>query len=120
MSTLPVHSSYVAVRRIGKAAVAQILREKISEHEAEIVKNEALAGAAEAGHRLVIDVSEVRLLTSSGIGALIMIDRECRTKGGKMALTGLTDELMGLLKMTKLDRVFIIKKDQAEAVIAVS
>ncbi len=120
VSTPPVRSSYVAARRVGKAAVAQLLREKISEHEAEIIRNEALAAAAESGHRLVIDLSEVRLLTSSGIGALIMIDRECRTKSGKMALTGLTDELLGLLKMTKLDRVFTIKKDQAEAVIAVS
>ncbi len=114
-----LQSSYVAVRPVGKAAVAQVLREKVSEHEAEIVKNEALAAAAGSGHRVVIDLSEVRLLTSAGIGALIMIDRECRTKGGKVAIFGLTDELMGLLKMTKLDRVFAIKKNEAEAVIAV-
>jgi anti-anti-sigma factor len=114
-----LQSSFVAVRPVGRAAVAQVLREKVSEHEAEIVKNEALAAAAGSGHRLVIDLSEVRLLTSAGIGALIMIDRECRTKGGKVAIFGLTDELMGLLKMTKLDRVFAIRKDEAGAVIAV-
>ncbi len=114
-----VQSLFVVVKRIGRAAVAQVLREKVSEHEAEIVKNESLAAAAGSGHRLALDFSEVRLLTSAGIGALINIDRECRAKGGRMALFGLSDELLGLLKMTKLDRVFMIKPDEAAAVAAV-
>lgn len=99
--------------------MVQVLRQKVSEYESEILKNEALAAGADAGHRLVIDLSEVELLTSAGIGALILIDRECRLKGGKMALFGLTDELLGLLRMTKLDRVFAIRPDEAEAVLAV-
>jgi anti-sigma B factor antagonist len=114
-----VQSSFLAVKRVGRATVAQVLREKVSEHEAEIVKNESLAAAFGSGHRLVLDFSEVRLLTSAGIGALINIDRECRAKGGRMALFGLSDELMGLLKMTKLDRVFTIKPDEAGAIAAV-
>lgn len=104
------------MRRVGRAAVAQILREKVSEHESEIVKNEALAAAAGSGYRLVLDLSEVRLLTSAGIGALIMLDRECRTKSGRMALFGLSEELLALIRMTKLDKVFTIRAAEADAV----
>lgn len=117
----PGKAMYVAVRRVGRAVVARVVREKISEHEAEVVRAEALAaaGAPGAGHRLVLDLTEVQMITSAGLGAMIAIERDCKAAGGKVALFGLTDDLLGLFRMTKLDRLFAIKPDEAAAVAAV-
>lgn len=117
----PGHAMYVAVRRVGRAAVARVVREKISEHEADVVKADALAAAAApgAGHRLVLDLSEVQMITSAGLGAMISIERECKAAGGKVVLFGMSDELQALFRMTKLDRLFVVKPDEAAAVAVV-
>lgn len=115
----PGPSMYVSVRRSGSAAVARVVREKISEHEAEVVRAEALAAAADAGHRLVIDLTEVQLITSAGLGALISIDRECKDHGGRVAVFGLSEELLGLFRMTRLERLIAIREDEHAALAAV-
>jgi anti-sigma B factor antagonist len=68
--------------------------------------------------RVAIDMSDVRFLTSAGIGALIHIDRACRAAGGRVVLFGLSDDLVGLLKISRLDKVFAIKSDEAAAIAA--
>lgn len=111
-------SSYLQVRPGPGAAVARILREKVSEYEADIIRNEALAAIDAGSTRLALDLSEVQLLTSAGLGALITLDRECRARKGRLVLFGVSDQLLSLLKVTRLDRVFSIKPDEAAALAA--
>lgn len=114
------NSSYVAVKSVGAATVVRVTREKVSEHEARIIQTEALAAAQAGKWKLVMDMSEVRFLTSAGLGALVTLEKNCRSGGGKMAVFGLAPDILGLLKVTRLDKVFRIMPDQAEAVLAVT
>lgn len=115
---MSVTSTYLHVRPGPGATVARILREKVSEFEADIIRNEALAAIEAGSTRLALDLSEVQLLTSAGLGALITIDRECRARNGRLVLFGVSDQLLGLLRLTRLDRVFAIKPDEAAALSA--
>lgn len=109
-------SSYTAIASPGPPAVARVRREKVSELEAKVIENELLAAAEGASWKMAVDMSEVRFLTSAGIGTLVTLHKSCRAGGGKMAVFGLAPEIVELLRITKLDRVFTIAADRAAAV----
>jgi anti-sigma B factor antagonist len=111
-------SPYLALQARGDGTLVRVLPEKVSEFEADLIRNEAIAAVAAGRTRLAIDLSGVELLTSAGMGALISIDRECRSRGGRTALFGLSDQLLGLLRTTRLDRIFTVQPDEASALAA--
>jgi anti-sigma B factor antagonist len=113
-------STYLSVRRVAGVTIARILREKVGDFESDIIRNEAVAAIVANTPRLAIDLEEVQLLTSAGIGALITIDRECKSKKGKMAVFNVAPELLTILKMTKMDRVFAIHRDEGSAAAAIA
>jgi anti-sigma B factor antagonist len=85
------------------AGVAQIFKSKMSE-------------LVEAGHAdIVIDLSKVTLIDSSGLGVLVSIMKKIGEKG-EIRLCGLRDNIKSLFQLTRLDKVFAIYHSQAEAV----
>ncbi len=63
--------------------------------------------ALQAGHdRLVLDLSHVRYVDSTGLGELIQAQSAVRNRGGVMKLLNLTKGLKDLLVVTKLLTVF--------------
>jgi anti-sigma B factor antagonist len=70
----------------------------------------------EAGHAdIVIDLSKVTLIDSSGLGVLVSIMKKIGEKG-EIRLCGLRDNIKSLFQLTRLDKVFAIYHSQAEAV----
>lgn len=67
---------------------------------------------------VVADMSSIVLLGSSGIGMLVNLKKSCDTNKGKLVVCGLSDELYGLLKISALLKMFVIKKDVPEALAA--
>lgn len=85
------------------AGVAQSFKSKMSE-------------LVEAGHAdIVIDLSKVTLIDSSGLGVLVSIMKKIGEKG-EIRLCGLRDNIKSLFQLTRLDKVFAIYHSQAEAV----
>jgi anti-sigma B factor antagonist len=61
----------------------------------------------EEGHtRLLVDLSAVRFLDSSGLGALVRAMTTSQSEGGQTKLVGAGPQVRKLLEMTKLDSVF--------------
>ncbi len=60
-----------------------------------------LAGA----HRLVVDLSSVRLLSSSAVACFLWAHRTCRARGGAVVLRGANRRTEDLLHRTGLWRV---------------
>lgn len=113
-------SSYITTDTIGAITVARLVREKFTDHEADIIKNEAVAAAESSRWRLALDMTNVTFLTSAGIGTLVVLHKACSSGKGKLAVFGLSPQLLELLKLTKLDKLFLIRPDQASAVVAVA
>jgi anti-sigma B factor antagonist len=65
--------------------------------------------------KLVLNFAAVDFLSSAALGKLITLDRKVKSSSGKMKLCCIRPEIFEVFKITKLDRVFDIKKDEAEA-----
>lgn len=117
---MSVEASFVAVEKVGDAVLARVVCPTVGQREAPIVQEELVAAADAGGGRLVVDLSDVTMLTSVGLGALVTLHNHCRKSKGKLALFGLHETIVDLMKMTRLDKLFPIKKDRESALKAVS
>ncbi len=68
--------------------------------------------------KIVIDLSDVKFINSSGLAMLIGGLNTMRKSGGEMKLARASDKIENLLEMTKLNTVFDIHKTVNEAVAA--
>lgn len=55
---------------------------------------------------LAIDMSEVKFVDSSALGALVSLVKQAQ--GSRLRMLGVTPPVMGLFKLTRMDRVFEI------------
>ena len=109
-------AQYVKFERIGKVMAAEILREKITEHENTPVFNELTSAAETCGHRLAVGLAQVGLLSSAGLGALISLHKQCAGKGGKLVIFGLQQQIFDLMKLTHLHKLLSIADSRDAAV----
>jgi len=71
----------------------------------------------EEGHvNLLVDLSAVGFLDSSGLGALVRALTQSQKEGGQTKLLNAGPQIRKLLQMTKLDSVFEIHDDMEAAV----
>lgn len=64
--------------------------------------------------RLVMDLSGVEFLDSSGLGALVSILKALGTQGA-LAVCGARGSVLSLFKLTRMDKVFPIDADRQAA-----
>lgn len=72
--------------------------------------------ALENGERkLLVDFARTGYIDSSGLGALVSISKKVREQGGELRLSGLNEDLRSLFELTKLDTLFAIADNSAQA-----
>ena len=64
---------------------------------------------------IVLDLSGVTFMDSTGMGQLLKLQKEVRAKGGALALCNPSAPVRGLLHDFNLDRVFLISDDPNDA-----
>lgn len=72
--------------------------------------------AGDRPRRLMIDMSEVPYIDSSGIGTFVEVYRRVAAYKGKMVFFGLNDRVKSVFEITKLDKFFTICDSEAQAV----
>lgn len=65
--------------------------------------------------RVVVDLSELRLIDSSGVGALVSLYKRVRAAGGSVSFIGVTSQPLVIFKLLRLDVVFELDLEQASA-----
>jgi anti-sigma B factor antagonist len=69
------------------------------------------------GHKkILLNLSEVSYIDSSGIGELVSGFTTVTNGGGQLKLVGLSKRIKDLLQITKLYTVFDVYEDEADAV----
>jgi anti-sigma B factor antagonist len=69
---------------------------------------ESLDRLATAGHRtVVVDLSGLRVIDSSGIGSIVSLYKRVRAYGGSVSVRGAKDQPLAILKLLTLDRVLV-------------
>jgi anti-sigma B factor antagonist len=72
------------------------------------LKPQLLAQLREYGPPLVLDLGAVQFIDSTGLGMLVSLLKETRQAGGSIRLINLNREVLRLLQITGLERVFEI------------
>jgi anti-sigma B factor antagonist len=96
-------------------------RGKITIGAGDIALREAVGAALEAGAaNILIDLSAVTTIDSSGIGELVSAYTTVTNRGKKLALLNLPAKVADLLQITQLITVFDIYDDESEAIAALT
>ena len=65
--------------------------------------------------RLVLNLAQVPYMDSSAIAVLVEALQKVRKSGGRVFLTDLQPRVQGLIEIARLGTIFVIAKDEAEA-----
>lgn len=55
---------------------------------------------------IVVDLSSLRLIDSSGVGAIVSLFKRCKAFGGVVRVAGLKNQPLAIFKLLRLDQVF--------------
>ena len=58
---------------------------------------------------VVLDFSKVRFMASMGIGAIIGLHVRVKTRGGRLRLVGLNDDLRAVLELVRVNEILEIE-----------
>ncbi len=101
-------------------AIAIIQLESVTDFDLSALEGDLRTAATAHSWKLAVDMSRVMLLGSAGLGLLLNIRKEATNHKGKFVLFGLSPELMGVMKATKLNTLLTIVKDRKAAIAALT
>lgn len=65
--------------------------------------------------RLVLDLEQVHVVDSSGLGTIVTAFKAARKQGGSLVLLNVHPEIQSIIRLTRLDKVLAICSDENEA-----
>jgi anti-sigma B factor antagonist len=65
--------------------------------------------------KLLLSLCSVDFLSSAALGKLITLDKKTMARGGALKLSNVCPDLSQVFSVTRLDRLFDIEKDEADA-----
>jgi anti-sigma B factor antagonist len=105
------------VSQVGDVTVVRFVDRKILA-EANIQElGQELFQLIEEDHRknLLLNFSSVEFLSSAALGKLITLDKKVKAHKGKLKLSNIRPEIYEVFAITKLNKLFDIKDDEADA-----
>jgi anti-sigma B factor antagonist len=104
----------IAVDKMGDVAIAELPVEELDASNAGELKRD-IAPLLEAHAKLVIDLSRLRFVDSSGLGAFISCLRKLNAKGGDLKLCGMSKQVRAVFELVRMHRIFDIFGTREEA-----
>lgn len=80
------------------------------------LKSEFVTLNAEGVRNIILDLSKIRFSDSSGLSAILVANRLCSGEEGIFVLTGLSEHVTKLIKISQLDTVLTILPTVQEAI----
>jgi anti-sigma B factor antagonist len=74
---------------------------------------------AGGNHSIILDLSRIEFIDSSGLGAIVSSLKSIADRGD-LILYGITKNVMSMFRLTRMDRVFQIFSSEAEALSSLS
>jgi anti-sigma B factor antagonist len=105
----------IAFDRMGDVTVAAVPMEELDASNSAEFKRE-VAPLLEATMKLVFDLSRLRFVDSSGLGAFISCLRKLNARGGDVKLCGMSKQVRAVFELVRMHRIFDIYGTKEEAV----
>ncbi len=105
----------MSIEKIGDVTVVVLPGERLDASDAKEFKRD-IAPVLEANSKVVFDMSQLRFVDSSGLGAILSCLRQLNAAGGDLKLCGLSKPIRALFELVRMHRVFNIFNTKEEAV----
>jgi anti-sigma B factor antagonist len=105
----------IAVDHIGDVAVVVLPVDELDASNAGEFKRD-IAPVLEANTKLVFDLSRLRFVDSSGLGAFLSCLRQVNAKGGDLKLCEMSKPVRTVFELVRLHRILDILGTREEAV----
>jgi anti-sigma B factor antagonist len=102
------------VRNAGKAIIVT-LSGAVDLHHTPQVHKALVSACDQKPARLIINLSDVSYMDSSGIGTLVEVFRRVNAYKGVLVLCGMNERVHSVFEITKLDKFFRICATESEA-----
>lgn len=99
-----------------KYVIFKLEEEKLDTTQAPSLKSEFITLNAEGHSNIILDLSSTKYIDSSGLSSILVAKRLCDNIDGALILTGITDHVMKLFKISQLDTVINILPTTEEAI----
>jgi anti-sigma B factor antagonist len=103
----------------GAILVAKVLDGRIAADVAPRFKEALIEYVAQGNRAIVLDLSDVTFIDSSGLGALIA-SLKVIGPDGELVLSGAQETVMSMFKLTRMNKVFRMFSDVDSAITALS
>jgi anti-sigma B factor antagonist len=105
----------IPVQTFDGVAVAAVPVDELDASNATDFKRD-IAPVLQANTRVVIDLSQLRFVDSSGLGAMLSCLRQLSAKNGDLKLCGMSKQVRALFELVRMHRIFDIYGTRQEAV----
>jgi len=107
----------VEVSDVGDVAVVRFVDRKILDEAniQELGRELFQLVEEEDRKKLLLNFSSVEFLSSAALGKLITLDKRVKAHGGSLKLCNIRPEIYEVFAITRLDKLFNIKEDEADA-----
>ena len=110
----------IDVSKSGDVTVVTFLDKKILDESGIQELGAELFSLVEVLNRksILLSFANVEFLSSAALGKLITLDRKVKAAKGRLKMSDIRPEILEVFQITKLNKVFDIRTDQAEALAA--
>src|ERR671927_301285 len=105
----------IPVDKVDDVAIALIPVDELDASNAPELKRN-IAPVLDANMKLVIDLSKLHFVDSSGLGAMLSCLRQLSSKGGDLKLCGMSSQVRIAFELVRMHRIFDIFPTKEEAV----
>ncbi|MDY6845286.1 MAG: STAS domain-containing protein, partial [Thermodesulfobacteriota bacterium] len=109
----------IEMKQEGEVMVIKSLEKRMDARIATDFKEKMAAFIKEGQNLFVLDISGVEFIDSSALGAIISSLKLIGQKGN-LVIAGATESVLSMFKLTRMDKVFRLFKNEKEAVSALS
>ncbi len=97
------------------STVISIKEKRLDAHNAQELKEQIVNLLDSGKTKLVVELSDVRFVDSSGLGVLLSGFKNAASHQGGLCLSGLQPQVKSMFELTRLHRVFTIHSSLQEA-----
>ncbi len=107
----------ISVDHIDGVAVATVPVDELDASNSNEFKRD-IAPVLQANSKLILDLSRLRFVDSSGLGAMLSCLRQLTAKGGDLKLCSMSQQVRSLFELVRMHRIFDIHPTREDAMAA--
>ena len=104
----------LSIEKLGEVSVILVPGTTLDASSAKDFKA-AMAPLLTAGGKVILDLSQLKFVDSSGLGAMLSCLRQINSVGGDLKLSGMNKPIRALFELVRMHRVFEIFNTREEA-----